>query len=851
MSSKHHRNRLHDEQENGPTHKRTGFVRKHTGSIRNRIGIFRNWIKKTATPKRIRIFLTGVCLMAMIVTTILAWPSFFEIHKEGIDGAIDYLPYRLSEGDQIRQSFVPRSDGLNQFSLSFDVSESWSDSDEILMRLEIFRADEPEAVESINLTIDQINHYTQTEFAFNAGRDSKGREFELVLTVLNIPDQQSVSIHTNNAQLRSMQINQRDAGLALTMMLTYSIFNWTAFWFALALMLIVLLLLFVPMPWLGVFLTNYPPVPLLTAPMLLLVIIELFNTLNQAFFLRFQVFWLTYLILLLSELVLAGLFNGCRRGIYLNLALYAGLALGNHTKLFFRGDPFVAGDLRILTEAAQTVNDLKFDVSNRFLIGWLLLLIYLVVFFGLLKKKRKTSWRLVMILTPLTTFVLFMNLLIMNPDRMDRFVQVPRYPWNNMMNYKNNGFTIPFWQSIHHLIIDVPDNEGVVDESSYLLPDNALRDVPDPQNPHVVVIMSESYADFNNINAIETSEPVTPFYDSLIQSGNTIHGNLLVSVFGGGTCNTEFEYLTGSSMLFMNDGIIPYTSYFDRPTHSLPEIFRLQGYDTLAIHPYYRTFWDRHKVYPNMGFDQYVALEDFPSGGEIRQFVGDEAAFEQIRLALDTSQPQERKFIFTVTMQNHFPYYGEEEILAGLNYNIRLPGMIDVESVELYLSILRESDDALRNLVDYLKQYDQPVLLVFFGDHLPGNNNVFNTFYETLFTKPITDLSPAETQKMYETPYMIWANYNLPVLDRTLTSPNFLATETIKLAGIASTPYFDMVSDLQRDIRAMNNRLILLQNDRRVNREQIPNSISKNLERYWRYEYDNIIASKESASGIK
>jgi len=67
--------------------------------------------------------------------------------------------------------------------------------------------------------------------------------------------------------------------------------------------------------------------------------------------------------------------------------------------------------------------------------------------------------------------------------------------------------------------------------------------------------MSESYADFNNIRELETSEPVMPFFDWLKNQPESISGNLLVSVFGGGTCNTEFEYLTGSSMLFMNDGI--------------------------------------------------------------------------------------------------------------------------------------------------------------------------------------------------------------------------------------------------------------------------------------------------------
>jgi phosphoglycerol transferase MdoB-like AlkP superfamily enzyme len=793
----------------------------------------------------IRVIFGVVCIAALLVTTVLSWPSFFDIKKEGISGDVDYLPYRLSEGDQIRQVFELRSEGLQSFSLSFDLSEGWESSENGLVLIEILREGQSEPLRTYELSGADLNRFTQTEFELSPGKTSAGDEYTLVLTVVRIPDGQNISIHTQNSQLWPMQYNQREIGLALTVMLTYSVFDWPAFWLVLFLSLMFMILVFVPMKWLGRFFNKYPVVPLAIAPLLLLIIIELFNTLNQTFIMNASVFWLTYLILLLTELAFAGILGGCRRGIYLNLVLFSSLAISNHVKLFFRGDPFFAGDLRVLTEAAQAVNDLKFIIGNRFLLGWLIILIYLVLFAVLEQKKRSKAWRAVISIAPLIIFVFYMNFLIMNPDRMDKIFSVPRYPWNNMMNSKYNGFTIPFFQSVHHLVIKTPDDNYQVSDSFYQLPDSAITEAASPENPHVIVIMSESYADFNNISELETSEPVMPFYDSLQRSGNTINGNLLVSVFGGGTCNTEFEYLTGSSMLFMNDGITPYTSYFERKTHSLPELFSLQGYDTLAVHPYYRTFWDRHKVYPNIGFDRFIALEDFPEGGEVRQFVGDQAAFEQIRQALEQSSPEERKFIFTVTMQNHFPYYGEEEILAGLNYNIKLPGMVDVESVELYLSILRESDEALRGLVGYLETVNEPVLLVFFGDHLPGNNNVFNTFYQSLFSKPMTDLGPAETQKMYETPYLIWANYDLPELDKPLLSPNFLATETIKLAGIETTPYFEMVAELQRDIKAMSNKLIILQNDRRVNREQIPSSISKPLDRYWQYEYDNIIASKE------
>ena len=844
---------------------------KDKNNYRGRVRARVEAVRKFFTPGRLRLILSVLCIVAIAITTWMAWPSFYQTEKHSIDGAIDYLPYRLNEGDVLTQPFIPTQDGLSSFYLSFDLAHDWERPEEAQLILEFFdlelEAQDSELMDrssdsiatrkpvfSLAISGADINRYTQTELRVDLGSEAKGREYELALSVQNMPEDQYMYIHTNSAKTRPLIVNGRTTGLALTMTLIYKSFDWFNFRLALLLMSVVLFLLILPAKLIGDFFSKYVFIPLLLAPAMLVVMTELFNTLNHDLWLKPQVFWLSYLIVLLLELIFVGVIGSCRLGIYLNLAIFAGLAIGNHTKLFFRGDPFVAGDLRILTEAAQTVNDLQFNANSRFLLGWLTLIIYAIIFINIQKNERSRKQRVIMILAPVIAFALYMPLIILNPARLDSLFNVSRYPWNNMMNYKLNGFTIPFFQSIHHLVITPPDENRIINPAVYQLPYEYRLDEVDPAKPHIVAIMSESYADFNNIRELETSEPVMPFFDWLKNQPESISGNLLVSVFGGGTCNTEFEYLTGSSMLFMNDGITPYTSYFDRPTHSLAQLYRDQGYKTLAIHPYYRTFWDRHKVYPNIGFDQYIALEDFPEGGEVRQFKGDQAAFDQIKSALDNNEPGDRQFIFTVTMQNHFPYYGEEEILADLNYNIRMPGMLDAEGVELYLNILRESDDALRDLVTHLQELDEPVMLVFFGDHLPGNNNVFNHFYQELFEKPITDLSPAETQKMYETPYLIWTNYDLEsqlnvdidTYAKTLTSPNFLATTTIELSRAGSSPYFDMVEALQDDIEAMNNRLIILQSGRRINREQIPSALTRKLDRYWRYEYDNIIAKKEA-----
>ena len=160
------------------------------------------------------------------------------------------------------------------------------------------------------------------------------------------------------------------------------------------------------------------------------------------------------------------------------------------------------------------------------------------------------------------------------------------------------------------------------------------------------------------------------------------------------------------------------------------------------------------------------------------------------------------------------------------------------------MSLWRQSDDALRDLIYYFSTVDEPTLIVLFGDHLPGNNNVFKNFYEDLFGKPLADLTQLETQKIYETPWLIWANYELPAVAKDVTSPNFLATTVLDLAGAAKSPYFEQVSQLNQTVKAMNNKMVITRDGRTYDKESLPSGLVRQLNRYWALEYDNVVRDK-------
>ncbi len=792
----------------------------------------------------LRLVFLSVFLLIILYISWQAWPSFYEQDEKQTTAGSDYLPYHLRQGDQLVQDFKSVKDGLSALTLSFDLPESAELPAGTQISLKIQSPDGQASIDQIFLSRDDLKLFARTRIPLKFNTPTAGQTYSLILSVDHLAENTRLSIHTSHAAQYGLKANGRSTGLQAVMSLTYSRFNAWTFARALFLLLLILALVILPMPRLEAMLQEAVVLPLLTAPFLTLVSIEILNTLNVDSMLSAAVFWLAYLTILLFELLLASLLGRVRLAIMVNHLLFMALGVANHIKLFFRGDPFVAGDLRSVTEAAHTINQLKFVINSRFLTAVLLMAIFLLLL-GKTRDthaSRRTRWLTApLVIAPL---IALLNGLVLNPALISLYPGITRYPWNQMVNYNQNGVVIPFIQSTRNLNLSEPVQVSLPEPDFYQIPADRRTTQVAPEKPNVIAIMSESFADFDNIRPIETSEPVTPFFDQLLNSPNARHGKLLVSIFGGGTCNSEFEFLTGSSMLFMADGSLPYNSYFSGPTHSLADLFGQQGYRSVAIHPYLRTFWDRDLVYPAIGFDQFISLEDFPAGGKVRDFVSDKADFDQIIRSFENKSPQERLFVFSVTMQNHFPYNSSEEILSGLDYNIKLPTLTEVESVELYLSLLRQSDDALRDLIYYFSAVEEPTLIVLFGDHLPGNNNVFKNFYEDLFGKPLADLTQQETQKIYETPWLIWANYDLPAVAKDVTSPNFLATTVLDLAGATKSPYFEQVSQLNQTVKAMNNKMVITRAGRTYDKESLPASLVRQLNPYWAAEYDNIVRNK-------
>lgn len=360
-----------------------------------------------------------------------------------------------------------------------------------------------------------------------------------------------------------------------------------------------------------------------------------------------------------------------------------------------------------------------------------------------------------------------------------------------------NGYILNFILQIKEAFVKKPDNySGEIIESLELrFPrDSSVSSLQ--TKPDIIVIMDESFADYSVFsNVLSTNTEITPFINSL--QDNVIRGHVYTSVFGGNTPNSEYEFLTGNTMAFLPYGAIAYQQFFQNDTNTLVCDVKEKGYQCIAMHPFSSNSWMRDMVYPAMGFDKTIFLEDFPQKNLVREYVSDQEMFEEIIKVHQQQDENTPLFLFGVTMQNHGGYTYE-----GPNYEktITLEGYSrNYPQAEQYLSLIHETDKAVKHLIEYYESIERDVVIVFFGDHMP---NVETAFYEELNGGAFDTLDEQMQKQMV--PFFIWTNYDIEEKSVPCSSINYLSTYVLEAAGIPLPPYQQFLKETESRIPAIN-----------------------------------------------
>lgn len=525
--------------------------------------------------------------------------------------------------------------------------------------------------------------------------------------------------------------------------------------------------------------------------------------------------WFNILIFELIAWTLYLLIGRMTTALRIELALALAFGLTNHYVMAFRSTPFVPWDLLSARTAASVAQNYDFTPTPRMIVVTVLFVLLMVAVRILRKVPRiKLPIRLGSAVLCGLALCLFVNTLqqetFQNKHYLYPFLFTPAYMT------KVNGMAVTFAMDLAYVAVDKPegysaeeaqktleqygntDNVFADDEENTNDAKNRGEDANNKDLPNIIVIMDEAFSDLSVVGDLETNEDYMPFMHKMQQGAdNAITGYAQVSVCGGNTANSEFEFLTGNTMSFLPSGSIPYQQYITKDTPSLASYLASLGYETYAQHPYYASGWNREKVYPLIGFEHLNFIDDYANKTYVRKYVSDDADMQHIIDTYENKEDGKPAFIFNVTMQNHGGYTDAfsdlSEDVHATNYNS--------EVLDRYLSLIRLTDQSLEKLVDYFSNVDEKTVIVFFGDHQPSDAVAAQVQDSMLL--PGESVPDEQLRKRYLVPYLVWANYDIDGATQQNTSLNYLSAEVLKAAGVPTDAYQNFLLDLQKSYPVM------------------------------------------------
>lgn len=477
-------------------------------------------------------------------------------------------------------------------------------------------------------------------------------------------------------------------------------------------------------------------------------------------------------------------FAGTAAGVL--VAAVAGIA--SHYVMLYRGTAINPADLFAITAAADVVSHYTFDVDMS------LMLALSVFFAGCCFAFR---YRAAFSLRAVKGRLLRGGALLAGAAMLAFCCSPLSLRWSgavlnlkyNTESAQRNGLLYNFVQCLPSLNIQKPDGystEQAAEAAQRYIP---AGEEPEADNqPDIILVMSETWADYSAFADLShLSEDPLAYFHSVAQDDDprTLTGTTVVPVYGSGTCNSEFEAVTGFSMRNFDSSCFPYLQYVVQGTPSLASWLKELGYTTTALHPGIADTWHRDSVYPALGFDTALFDVDFPHQDMMHELISDGACFDTILDMLPADEEAPPAFILNVTIQNHGGYRSHTDF----DLSIRADSEDSIfDEMEVYSSLLYYSDQEMQRFIEQLEQRQRPTILLIFGDHQPALNSEYLDFIHYGSTVS------ADPLLQYTTPYLIWANYEIDTgsIPQTL-SANYLPAALLHLAGLPANGWFRML----------------------------------------------------------
>ena len=434
------------------------------------------------------------------------------------------------------------------------------------------------------------------------------------------------------------------------------------------------------------------------------------------------------------------------------------IGIANGVILQFRMTPFTTTDLGFLELGLSILP----NYFSSFQIVWLciaaafIILIFVAIFFFAPKRKEKVNFKrsiagiLISIIVLTGGAVTAVRGGVMATYFDNLWVAYYDYgvPYCFINTWLNKGISKPAGYS-EEMVANILSSKELAKQTSKTADEKKIKEIP-----NIVFLQLESFIDPDEITSMEYKGKVVPYFKELKKNYST--GHLTVPVVGGGTANTEFEVMTGMSVRSFGPGEYPYKSVLkDQTCESMAYNAKSLGMGAHVMHNHRGAFYNRNTVFANMGYDTFTSLEYMNYVSKTpRNWSRDDVLTDEIIGALDSTNTKD--YVYAISVQGHGEYprkkviddpevtvkSKDKEVNQGLLY-----------AYEYYIQQINEMDQFLKNLTQELENYDEDVVLVIYGDHLP-----------------VLDMEDEDmvTGSTYNTEYVIWSNFGLAKKDHNL-----------------------------------------------------------------------------------
>ena len=378
------------------------------------------------------------------------------------------------------------------------------------------------------------------------------------------------------------------------------------------------------------------------------------------------------------------------------------------------------------------------------------------------------------------------------------------------------GFPYCFCHQFTTYPVDRPEGFSKAEAEGWETAYRETLGTAEPEPVSVIFVMNEAFSDITDAAAFTYAEDEDPLPNlhALRQDPNCVSGHIVVPGFAAGTANTEFDVLTGIQTNALSATTTSAMRVVNRDLDSLFRVYGARGYRTSYFHPGDDWFYNRENVLAWMGAETTRFVDEMENLDYKGRWVTDDCLVDQIEAEFEAALAEGRPlFHYMTTIQNHMSYtadkYGPDYVFPEVPLDRSVSDTTET-LLSVYIEGARDADAMLGRLVEDLSARSEPVVLVFFGDHLPylGDNQLGYTELGLTETAHWAELGS------YETPYVIWANdaaaealdwekavsaLELPE-DGTLSAA-FLGAAALELTGAdTESGWFSFLNTLRREL---------------------------------------------------